>query len=158
MFSAGKYLLQITAAGIFSSMINKLFVSKGTIGAAVRLLSGIFMILVVVSPLLDVRLDSVFDYLDDLKFEGATVATEGENNAKAAMADIITGQTQAYILDKAKTLGAELVVTVKVTDALPPVPCEVEILGDISPYARRDLSEYIQTQLGVGAEAQKWIG
>lgn len=158
MGDAGSYLLQVTAAGILSGIIKHLFGSKGMIGSAVKLLTGIFMTVIVTAPLLDIRIDSLFDGFDDIQADGIYAATQGENNAKEAMAEIITRQTQAYILDKAESLGAELTVTLYLTDDLPPVPCGAQISGKVSPYAKRILSEYMETELGISMEAQTWTG
>ena len=158
MQAVSTYLLQITAAGILSGIVNKLLGSKGMIGSVIKLMTGVFMMLAVVSPLVDIRLDLLKDGYEDIRIHGQYAASEGEDQAKKAMAEIITERTQAYILDKAESLGADIAVEVTVSDAMPPVPCGARISGKVSPYAKRVLSEYMKSELGISMEAQIWTG
>jgi hypothetical protein len=73
------------------------------------------------------------------------------------MAERIIQQTQAYILDKARSLDAELTVEVFLGDGTIPVPIGVRLEGNISPYARKLLSQMLQDDLGIPAEEQIWI-
>lgn len=158
MQAVSSYLMQVTAAGIVSGIVSRLLGSKGMIGSVIKLITGIFMMLTVVAPLVNVRLDPWMDALDNFKNDGQYAASEGENQAKKAMAEIITERTQAYILDKAESLGADIAVEVTVSDAMPPVPCGAQISGKVSPYAKRVLSEYMRSELGISTEAQTWTG
>lgn len=152
------YLLQITAGGLLTGIVKKLFASKGMIGSVIKLISGIFMMLLIISPLSDIRIDPLLGGLEDLKWEGMQAATDGENLAKEEMAEIITGRTRAYILDKAAALGADLQVSVALTEELPPVPCGAALRGSVSPYAKKVLSEFMEKELGIPMEAQQWTG
>ena len=152
------YLIQVIAAGILCCIVRQLLGSKGAIGLAVKLLSGVFMALVIVAPILDVRIDAFLDDFDQLKNDGLYAAQNGDDSAKEAMGEIIIDKTQAYILDKAKSLGAEVTVRLELTDQTPPVPSGVEITGKVSPYTKQVLSEYLETELGICKEAQVWLG
>ena len=154
----GTYLMRVIAAGVLCCIVRQLFDNKSAASSAVRLLSGVFMTLVIVAPILEIRIDSVFYDIEQLKANGEYAAQEGDNYAKEAMAEIIIDKTQAYILDKAKSLGAEVRVTLELTDEMPPKPCGVEIMGKVSPYAKNVLSQYLETDLGICKEAQRWIG
>lgn len=80
----------------------------------------------------------------------------GENLARDSMADIIKEETEAYILDKAADLHANLHVEVTVgEDSL---PMAVTLSGEASPYARRQIQAIIANDLGISKENQKWIG
>ena len=80
----------------------------------------------------------------------------GENAAREAMAERISQQTKAYILDKAQALEASLTVEVILDDAGIPTPCGVRISGKVSPYAKGVLSDYMEKELGIPREEQRW--
>lgn len=158
MESIRNYLLGITAAALVCSILTRLLGSKGLLGTAVKLLAGIFMALTVVSPWVNIRLTSLGDFTQGISYDASAAAADGENSAMEAMAEIIKQQTQAYILDKAESLGAQLSVEVTVSGDDLPVPCAVRLEGQISPYAKSALSTCIAEDLGISVEEQIWIG
>ena len=91
-------------------------------------------------------------YMDDAE----DAAAMGENLARDSMADIIKEETEAYILDKAADLHANLRVEVAVGEDN--LPAAVTISGEASPYARRQIQAMIANDLGISKENQKWIG
>lgn len=91
-------------------------------------------------------------YMDDAE----DAAAMGENLARDSMADIIKEETEAYILDKAADLHANL--RVEVTIGEDNLPAAVTISGEASPYARRQIQAMIANDLGISKENQKWIG
>lgn len=153
-----EYLLRLTAAAVLCGIVTGFLGKKGTLGAIVRLLTGIFMTLTVVSPWTQVRIGDFTDYFDDLSAQAANVSQDGERMAKDAVADIIKAEAEAYILDKANSFGAELTVEVSVDSSDLPVPCAVRINGRISPYGRTQLERIISEELGIALEDQIWTG
>ena len=151
-----EYLISITATALICSAAVKL-INKGMIGAVVKLIAGIIMVLAVVAPWLSIRLDSLQDFASDIRVEAGDVAAEGENSARQAMAAIITGEVRTYILEKAESLGVELTVEVELREDDLPVPDAVRLQGQVSPYAKSVLTEYIAVNLGIAAEDQIWI-
>ena len=91
-------------------------------------------------------------YMDDAE----DAAAMGENLARDSMADIIKEETEAYILDKAADLHANLRVEVAVGEDN--LPAAVTISGEASPYARRQIQAMIANDLGISKENQKLIG
>ena len=61
-------------------------------------------------------------------------------------------------MDKARLLGCSLEVTVSVSEAEVPVPESVQITGNISASARRELEIVLSQELGISKENQQWIG
>ena len=80
----------------------------------------------------------------------------GENLARDSMAEIIKSETEAYILDTARSLQAEVTVEVSVNEEN--VPDSVTVSGAVSPYVRRQLQRIIESDLGIAKENQKWTG
>lgn len=114
------------------------------------------MALTVVGPLVNVKLGDLEDLTLDFRVDAQALTAEGENSAREAMAQIISEQTAAYILDKAESLGASISVTVSLSDDPYPVPTAVQLEGSVSPYARKELNGYISENLGIEAEEIEW--
>ena len=69
---------------------------------------------------------------------------------------IIKEKTEAYILEKAESLGLDISVEINFGEADSMVPTEVRISGPVSPYAKDQLSKTISTDLGIPEERQIW--
>lgn len=151
-----EYLIGITAAAVICGIAVKL-TGKGLPGSAVRLMAGVFMALTVVSPLVSIKLEGLTDFALDIQSDADAIVSQGESFSKEAVREIISEQAGAYILDKAESLGLHLTVEVAVSEDEYPVPCGVTLRGDISPYAKSVLSDYIEGNLGIPAEEQQWI-
>ena len=156
MEAMGEYLLRLTTAALICGMITAFFGKKGTFGGVIQLLAGIFLTLNLVSPWVQLRLDGWTDLLKDFSVSADTLGQAGENAAREAMAKRITEQTKAYILDKAQALEAALTVEVILDDSEIPAPYGVRISGKVSPYAKRVLSDFMESELGISREEQLW--
>ena len=157
MESVGGYLVSICACAIFCGILTRLLGSKGMLGTTMKVLCGIFMLLTVISPLVHIRLNKLSDISLEFKDDANRVVEQGSQSAKEMMSAIITEQTTAYILDKAQSLNAQLQVDLLLTQEDFPVPCSVKLSGNISPYAKSVLSNWIASNLGIPLEEQTWI-
>ena len=158
MDDMGEYLLRITVAALCCGIMISVTGSKGMTGVTMKFLAGIFMAILVVSPLVGLRLDSLNDMLSNIQLDAEQVTACGQNAWQESCSDIIKENVAAYILDKAGSSGAALRVEVTLDDSVPPVPCSVMIQGRISPYERSQLSDVIEQDLGIKSEDQKWTG
>ncbi len=156
MGAIGEYLVGVTAAALLCSLVGKLGFGKLN-GGILKLLCGAFMALAVLAPWRSLRLELPSELLSDFQTMGDQAAEEGENSAREAMAEIISQQTRAYILDKAASLDMDLTVEVTLSDDEIPAPVGVTLRGSASPYGKDVLRDYIQDQLGIKKEAQIWI-
>ncbi len=155
MEAVGTYLIGVTAAALLCGLVTRLGSGKLT-AAVLRTACGMFMALAVVNPLLKLEF-RVPSNLLQLQEEGEQWAALGENSGREEMSHIITGQLRTYILDKAGSLGLELEVEIELSQEELPVPVAVTLRGDVSPYNKELLGDYMQKELGIGKEAQKWI-
>ena len=73
--------------------------------------------------------------------------------AAEEMEKIIKAKTEAYILDKAKNIGAEISAEISLNDL---VPTGITVVGNLSPYARSSLAAIITHELNIPPEAQIW--
>lgn len=151
-----QYFIRLTGSALICASLGILMPAKGTVGNVMKLLRGIFMVLCLIQPLTDLSLDSWQDYWKDFRDEGTYFAAQGETSSRNAMAAIITERTQTYIQDKAASLGADIAAEVFLSADAIPVPCGVTVTGDLSPYAKAELSDYITDELGIPREAQIW--
>lgn len=154
MNAAAQYILSVTAAALLAAIARNL-AGNGTMGALVKLLGGVFMALTVLSPMLHLELPDPGQWLHTYTAEGRTAAAEGEVLAKDAAHAIITGQVEAYILDKAAQCGADIAVDVELDEG--GIPVRVMLRGSVTQQQQKALSQIIETDLGVGKEAQQWI-
>lgn len=152
----GSYVLSVISAAIIVAIISSFFDGKSGTAGIIKLVSGLFLTFVVISPLTKLDFSDVNAYLEQFALEGEESAAVGENLAHEAEADIINSRVQAYILDKADLLGAQLDVEV-VLDRNN-IPVSVKLEGDISPYAKAQMAETITEDLGISKEQQLWIG
>ena len=152
------YIVRLTCAAMLCGIVNAIAVKKGAIGATVKLMTGIFMIFCLMSPWLNMQFADIGSYFGDIAAGADIMVATGEKDAQDALAAIIKSKTEAYILDKAKSFGAELNVEVTVDGSELPVPCAAIIKGSISPYGKRQLSGIIADELGIALEDQLWTG
>jgi cell division protease FtsH len=80
----------------------------------------------------------------------------GIDEEKKELEEIIKTKTQAYVLDKADSLGLDLEVEITVDNSELPVPVSVVLTGAAAPYAKARLSNIIANDLAVPKEAQIW--
>lgn len=146
-----EYLLSVTAAVLLCSVIRSFAGEKGV----VPFVCGIFLILTVIRPLTRISIyDRQWNPGDIMKQADIAVA-EGEDYAQAAMARHIKSQCEAYILNKAKDFGCDILATFTLHDDLMPAGCVIQ--GTLSPYEKEQLSEFLERDMGIPREDQQWI-
>lgn len=150
------YVMSIVIAGIVCS-IAKAMLSKNTAtGKLVGILTGVLMCVTILTPLTRISFDHITDYFDTLSMDADYYTQSGKTAMQTDIETIIKSQTEAYILDKAKSMGLEVAVEVELDDNNS-VPCGVTITGAISPYAKRVMEVYIEETIGISKENQQWI-
>lgn len=151
-----EYLIGVVAAALICCLVKALAGEKGTAAAVIKMLCGVYLCVSVAAPLGQFRISDLSDIAKDYQQSGQEAASYGEKLSAEAMAGIIKAETEAYILDKATSLDADIRVEVILSDISPYEPCAVTVTGKVSPYARTVLSGILETDLGIGKESQKW--
>lgn len=154
MSGVARYILRLSAAAVLTAVAQS-FPLEGSMRGLVKLVSGVFMAMTLISPLLTLRLPDMDGWLSSFDGESSAVVSSGEEMAREAMDTIIKERTEAYILDKAAALDA--VVTVRVRTDSEGIPVSVTLRGDVSGEVKAQLSRIITSELGIGKEAQQWI-
>lgn len=150
-----QYLLSVITAAIITGALTLLLGKKGTIGGAVKFLCGLYMTITVVGPFANFHLPDYASYLDGITLDAETAVAQGEEMSSQAISTIIKERTEAYILDKAKSLGLDISAEV-ILSPENMQPMRVVICGNASPYTKSRLKEYISEKLGIPEDEQVW--
>ncbi len=151
------YLLGIAAVAMAVSMAAALL-REDALKKAVRLAGGMVLVLVVLGPLVRTNLDAFGQYLSKIQMDQDALASGIEVEDKALMARIIQDKTEAYILDKAEALGAEVQVTVVMEKGVDyPYPGAVTVEGVLTAAQRSALSADLEQSLAIPRERQEFL-
>lgn len=151
-----EYLISVTAAAVLCGILKSLIGEKGNSAALVRLICGIFLALTVIRPLKELNLRDFSLLPVGLLEEARATSGEGEEYTRQTKEALIKQQCEAYILDKAQTLEASIQVEIQISVEGEPIPVASIITGNLSPYARNQLSKTLKEELGIPQEDQKW--
>ena len=152
-----QYLLSATAAAVLCAILLSISDRKAPWFGIVRVLCGVFLSVTLIAPFADFRLGDIDQYLGDLRAEGTAASEAGVDAAEEALAAIIKSRTEAYILDKAESMGASVHVEVVIPEESFPSPGLVRIQGVVSPYVKAQLRSWIRDTVGIGVDNQLWI-
>lgn len=152
-----EWLLTVTGAACVSS-IAMAVTPEGTVKKAVRLSCGLLMMAALLSVAVDID-----DFSEPFGFSERRESARSEIDGILSSYDetrkeSIEENAAAYILEKAGAMG--LNVTVSVTAGADGsgcyLPVSAAIAGEIPEDAREELSEIIETELGITRDNQKW--
>lgn len=152
-----EYILSIVVAGIICAIAKSLLDEHTSTGKILKILAGIFMSVTVLTPFSNISFSDITYYFESLSSDSAQYVEEGTSLAQNSVSGIIKSQTEAYILDKAKSMGLDISVEVELDDNNNSVPCGITINGSVSPYLKEVMGEYIEQTLGITRENQRWI-
>lgn len=152
----GEYLLSVVSAAILCAIVKNISGEKSVGGKIIQVITGLFLVITMISPVTNFRLKNIEEYFDDFRFEAEDYTSQGTQIAKEEYSSIIKHQTEAYILDEAVRVGAQMNVEVKLSDSYPPMPYQVVIKGSVSPYQKQYISHYISNNMGITQEHQIW--
>lgn len=152
-----QYLISVIAAAIICSVIISFTGKKGTSSAMIKLLCGLFLSVTVASPWVGIKIHDISTYFQVLHSDANSIVSDGQIAAREETSAIIKSKTEAYILDKASSLGLAITVNVSLDDGQIPAPVSVTLQGKASPYAQQHLGLIIADELGIPKERQTWI-
>lgn len=153
-----EYLIGVTVAAILCGIVTTMAGGKGFLGSAMKLLTGLLMALALVSPWVNIPLDRLFGWTEDIQADAQSIVQQGENSGRETYRQVIKQRLEAYIQDEAQALGLELSVSVTLAPEGTPVPVSAELSGNVSPYMRQRMTLFLTDELGIAREDQIWIG
>lgn len=150
------YLLSVVASAMICSVISAFVPKDSAYGRIIKVICGLFIALTAISPLMDIQIENYLAHWNDIQANADDIIDRGEAMANNASYEIIKSQSEAYILDKASSMGLTVKVEVTLTDSVPPSPYSVEIKGAVSPYQKQKIQQLIHDQLAIPEERQTW--
>ena len=151
-----QYILSVITISLLCG-IFQMFFAESNIGAIVKLITGLMITITVVSPIIRGSNLSFSAYFDSISADGELAVAIGEELAADTASAFIKDKTETYICDKASAMGAVISADVILTDDALSVPSEVTIKGNVSPYVKKQLSDWIQNDLCIDEDKQTWI-
>jgi len=150
------YLVSVIAVAVLGSIAMRLLGKKGMYSHLIKLISGILLAVVVVSPIVHMDFSSINSLPLDINDQADVLVTQGTAMAIEEERSFIKAGLEAYILDKAAACNIDITVDVMLSDANPPVPVSVQLHGAVSPYAKSRMTQYMTEVLSIPEENQLW--
>ena len=151
------YLFSVIATVVICSLIYQLSKNLNTQHIC-RFICGIILAMSVLRPIVnwkEIDIDKWFDFYTKDAKEAVAI---GKELSYQAQADIIKQKAEAYILDKAKKMGADITVSVSIANKGTQIPVSAEIHGNVSAYTRECIEKILNDDLGIARENQQWNG
>ena len=143
------YLTRLICGAILCALVDAI---SGNRGGIRKLTAGIFLTLVAFSLPVDFELPNLKP--DAFFSEARSVAAEGEGLARDAREEIIIGACEAYVWNKAESMGLEVAVQIDLDEDLH--PCGAVLTGEGSPLERQTLCDILTKELGLKEGEVVW--
>lgn len=157
MFSIKSYIISLLIVSVISGIFAAFSDKKGNSSPLIKMILGLFVLITAISPWSKVRFDHISNAIGDTKHDTKSAVYDGLKYSEESIRSGISTRTEAYILDKAESLGLDLKVRVYLADASPYAPESVEISGDASAYNKIRIQKIIADDIGILEECQIWI-
>lgn len=120
-----------------------------------HLVSGIVLAILILRPLSGINPGELIRFYLPTDTESVAYVKKGEKTATEARAEYIKTACEAYILETAKKLGADIRVEFSLNKEL--IPTSAIIRGDVDIGVQNRLQNILMIDLGIPKENQKWI-
>ncbi len=155
MEAAKQYVMSVTACGILCGMILKL-VPKNASRDLIKILCGMALVFTLIDPLEGLRGENL-DLSNILEnTSGKEYTSAGIYESRLSLEAIIRKQVEAYILEKAEEIEADIQVKVYLSGDEYPIPEAVVVQGEVSAQAKEKLEKILEKDLGIAKEFQTW--
>lgn len=153
MAAAKEWLTAVVTVTLLLS-VAQLLIPEGILRETASFIGGLILLLALVQPLWQLELSDIRPDFSEYARTVERRQSELEAAQNTELAQRIGSETEAYISDKARSLGLALTVrvTVEPGDDGVPIPVEVELTGPRSG----ELAAWLETELGLSAERQVW--
>ena len=150
-----QYAISVVSVAILCSILTRI-APQNSEKNLMRLISGLILTIVVIRPVSQIELPSMKEISIPKDAAAYVAVEEGKELAEESMNDIIKRTCEAYILNKATAIGADVQVSVSVNAQH--IPFAARITGDVTPEIRKQLAQTLETDLGITKENQSWRG
>ena len=157
MRAIGEYIVSVCTAALLCGILNSLIL-KGPAKDVLKLVSGLFLAFCVISPVSNIHLPDLAAMNQEVQQDAEAAASAGAEIMDEALSERITGQLEAYILDKAESMGLHPEVKVILKDDGSYLPKHVTLSGKAPIVKRTKLIQEIVEDLGLTKEDVRWTG
>lgn len=151
-----QYLITVISVTVIAALLMQLLGKSSKYSPIMRIILGIFLTITVLHPFSDLLIGDINEYISNFEFSAEHAIADGTAWSYSQRRSFITEQAESYIFDKATSLGLTLSAEIQLSESEPPTPDAVILHGDADPYSRQCLQQFIQNDLGIPKEAQKW--
>ncbi|MEG0777491.1 MAG: stage III sporulation protein AF [Oscillospiraceae bacterium] len=154
----GEWIRAIAGAALIASVAISLTPS-GKTKNVLRLICGVVLIIAMISPVIKPNMPAISMDMAKYRQNADELLKKAEESTNNLSRSIIEQESEAYILDKAQSMGIAInsvCVTAKWGDEGYWYPNEIEIVSNISPGEKNRLSNSIEAELGVSKDRQYW--
>ena len=148
------YLISVCCAAVLCGILKQIVGSSKMSSGMIRVLSGLFIAICIVSPWKNFRVDDLKQYNPLITEQGDLYAMTGYEITQKKIDKFIIQNTEAYILEKANQLQTQVEVSVSLSEDS--IPVSVQITGQLSQEAKEELSAFLLNNIGIQKEMQIW--
>ena len=149
------YLMSVVAVAMLSVFLLS-FVKKEQLRRILRFVTGLIVLITVLSPLVQIDESTILQAVEDLELSVQLRKEEISDHVDRELARHVKETTEQYIEQKGSELGAIIQAEVQVTEDRYPIPYSVKIIGILTSHQKEELVQYLTLSLGISAERQEW--
>ncbi len=150
------YLISVVCTALICGIAGKLFSSKGASETVIKMIAGLVMTISMLQPIVGLDFSQLTNTFQIHEKDAESMILDAKEQSRKTLKSGIKERTEAYILDKAREMKADISVRVDVSDDELPVPKAVYISGDVSPFVKSKLQSVIANDLEISKGNQKW--
>ena len=154
MSALPRYILSVVCGAILCSAIGLLLDGKSAVSGVMKMVLGMIMTLIILKPILQIEGIDLEAYLQSFPEDRKFAVEDGVAYAKQTRTEFIKGELESYIIEKAVSLDADVAVEVLLNDE--DMPVGVKFIGNIAPYLKGQLEEYLQQNFTIQKECIIW--
>lgn len=153
MESWKQYAVSVIGCCLICGIISKIPADTKRKGL-LHLICGMALGIALLGPLAGIRPEALLETVWPHHSPEQYIA-QGKETAQQIRSEYIKAACEAYILDKAESLGADIRVQIMLSDILTPV--SATLTGNGSTNIQGHLQQILMTDLGIPKENQTWI-
>jgi len=155
---AGSWIRAIAGAALVCAAASAL-TPRGKVKSVQKLICGIVLIIAVINPLMRKDLPGLSLDMSEYRERSDKIVQNAESKENRLSRTIIENELDAYILDKAKSLGSPLTgakVAMRWSEDDCWYPYEVTLTGPLAQREKELVSGTVEAELGIPKSRQHW--
>lgn len=147
-----QWVISLMATGLLLGLILAA-IPKGIVRKIAGMATGLLLLFAIVNPIVQYLPDAVTDYLLEQSAQTAWFPTDLQQSNETYLEQVMSERCEEYIFLQGQQMGCKLcaVVTCRWEKDLP-YPYRAVVYGVLTDGQKKQLTSYINTQLGVSAE------